>query len=284
MAARPRTPRLPRSLGSRGFALPIVMLLAIVAGLTASVMLMRHAAQVRTVQRQLDSYQTQHGVRGIQEIVGMWVSLNAGRDMEDIVDPDGHALTIFPGDGTRIEIRIFQASGRLLDNLDRVGSELRPTLRDAARRLRDDVRRDTEYDRLTRAVGAPQIAVQHARDEVLEAVIAATAGTGSVAGILGEIREGLDDADESSLTSNEIGRIITEQDLEPGPSAALARLLGVRDSLWELELRVVGTGINITAGEIARYRAMVTVPEAGTSMSIPFLSWQEITDAEGNNR
>lgn len=273
-----------RRSGPRGFALPIVMLLAIVAGLTASVMLMRHAAQVRTVQRQLDSYQTQHGVRGIQEIVGLWVSLNGGRDIEDITDPDGHVLTIFPGDGTKIEIRMFQASGRLLDNLDSVGSEMRQTLGDAVSRLRDDVRRDTEYEGLTRVVGAPQVAVQHAEDEVLEAVIAAAAGPGSVAGILGEIRERLEDSDESQITSNEIGQIITEQGLDPGPSAALARLLGARDSLWEMELSVVGTGINITAGEIARYRAMVTVPEAGTTMSIPFLSWQEITDAEGNSR
>lgn len=273
------TPRNAPRHARGGYALPLVLLLTIVAGLTASVMLTRHAAQVRTVERQITSYQTQHGVRGIQELVGTWVAMNAGRELEDLTDPDGLVLSIEPGDGTRIEIRMAQASGRLLTELDAVEPDIRLDLADAGERLRDRVRDDRRLRNLTREVGPPGIAIQHADETVLETVIAAAAGPGAVPEILSSLQPLLDRAldDQSPITSNEIATEITRSDLEPAEAASLARLLGVRDNLWEMELRVIGVGINAAAGELARYRAMVTVPETSSSMSIPFLSWEDIT-------
>ncbi|MEM0983037.1 MAG: hypothetical protein AAGI17_03700 [Planctomycetota bacterium] len=268
----------------RGFALPIVMLLALVVGLTSSVMLTRHVAQVRLVQSQYESYQVQHGIRGLQEIVGNWFALNTRIGVEQYLDPDGLAATLYPGDGTKIEIRLFQASGRLLSNTSRVQSGLAIELEDANRRLERSVRRREERDLLTRPVGPAGISVVDADRRVLEAVIeAVTDGQGAI-GLMSELDERIERNEDSPIGAQDLGRIITEQDFDPEVTQKLAALLSPVRRLWEMELRVLGTGVNITRGELARYRAYVSVPEEGSSISLPFLSWETVEPEQAATR
>src|SRR5262249_23640476 len=56
------------------FALPMVVLLTLVAAVTLTVILERQAADALTVRRQIGNYEAQHVARGLGEILETWVN------------------------------------------------------------------------------------------------------------------------------------------------------------------------------------------------------------------
>ncbi|MBZ0171627.1 MAG: hypothetical protein K8E66_04540, partial [Phycisphaerales bacterium] len=76
--------------------LPVVILLVVMVGAVCSIMLERHIARTKTVQRQILAYQEHHGVRSLQTVIEAWRKTPTAqpREIERMLGTDGLAMTI----------------------------------------------------------------------------------------------------------------------------------------------------------------------------------------------
>ncbi|MEO0715669.1 MAG: hypothetical protein AAFY58_01620, partial [Planctomycetota bacterium] len=57
----------------RGFALPTVIVLLLVAGALVATLMERQSVRSLGTARELRAYQEQHAARGLQEVLNMWL-------------------------------------------------------------------------------------------------------------------------------------------------------------------------------------------------------------------
>ncbi|MFY7895702.1 MAG: hypothetical protein ACOVP8_05680, partial [Phycisphaerales bacterium] len=99
-----------RSRRRGGFALPLVVLLTVIAGILLAAMLDRFGTQQTFAQRQLEQYRDHHIARGLQEAMQAWVnsidtqtqSLKASlgeRGKAFDLELDGQRVTVYLEDG-----------------------------------------------------------------------------------------------------------------------------------------------------------------------------------------
>ena len=100
----------------RGFAMPVVIVLAMVVAIMAALMLERQAAQRLAVQRQLNQYRDHHFQRGVREVVGAWTDTLGGQPIEKMVDIDGHALDIAMADSGWLSVYLYDGQGSTLSD------------------------------------------------------------------------------------------------------------------------------------------------------------------------
>ena len=84
--------RFPSPLGRRwrrGFALPLVIMLLLISGMTIVVIMQRQTAQTRLVEEMIADYQTHHAAFGVRAIVRKWLINKRGRDLAEYASRDG---------------------------------------------------------------------------------------------------------------------------------------------------------------------------------------------------
>ncbi len=96
----------------RGFALPLVMLVLLVAAIALNIALQRQGLNRLATTRQMNGYEVHHLQAGLRELVEFWTT-TFRRNPE--IDPGsgqlGFDLTF--NDGTRVEVRFTDAQGEL---------------------------------------------------------------------------------------------------------------------------------------------------------------------------
>lgn len=121
-----------RACGRRGFALPMVILLALIGTLAVSMLLMSHASSHRATVRQVESYVDAHRAAGIQECILRWLDTVRGK-LNESIDSDGHAFTMNVQGSAGGTVKVFfrDAQGALLTETSAVSGRRREILDDA---------------------------------------------------------------------------------------------------------------------------------------------------------
>lgn len=264
----------------RAFALPMVVLVMVVVGMTISVALSRFSAQSKVVERQIRAYHEHHAGRGLQEAIGAWLRMQNGRDLFDVLDPStGHAMDIELDDGSIVSVYLRDGQGTALSNLTgRTENEIS----DGAAVLRQLALNvsQKQYLDMTRAFGPLAISAASA-DELLVTNVcdAIMEGNGSTLadGIL-ETRQ-----QNGRLTRVDMTTISTNAGLSGEQRAMVQRLFATDIELWAVVVEVrAGSGamrgrLVSRYGGITRIRLNSGRRNNSNLMELgAFLTWKDI--------
>jgi len=264
----------------RAFALPMVVLVMVVVGLTIAVSLSRFSAQAKIVERQIRAYHEHHAGRGLQEAIGAWLRQQNGRDLFDVLDPNtGHAMDIVLDDGSIVSVYLRDGQGTALSNLtgrtDAEISDGAAVLRQLALNVSQK-----QYMDMTRAFGPLAISASSAEELlVTNTCNAIMDGNGSTLadGIL-ETRQ-----QNGRLTRVDMTTISTNAGLSSEQRAMVQRLFATDIELWGVVVEVrAGSGamrgrLVSRYGGITRIRLNSGRRNNSNLMELgAFLSWKDL--------
>lgn len=230
----------------RGFAMPVVIVLAMVAGIMAVVVLERQAAQRQTVSRQLNGYVDIHFERGVREVVGQWTDSLIGQPIEKLLGPDGHAMDIERPDGSVVAIYLFDGQGSALTEVSGLSESDAVDALGVMQELkaRTGGRVDPGW---IRPVGPVRVCVSSAPPEVLDAVFAYAKGgkieKRAVQSLLNAQKRG-------EVTDVDLNTAVDAAGLTPEQKNTVKRILIVKPELWNTVVDVYQPG---SSGLVARY-------------------------------
>ncbi|UYV13560.1 MAG: hypothetical protein NCW75_04575 [Phycisphaera sp.] len=268
---------------ARAFALPLVVLLSMVATMAIAVMLERQGQQTRATVRQMRWTQDRHLERGVREIAGSWLT-GASRRLNEIAKEGGHALDLNMEDGRTIRLDIEDAQGSVLSVFDGVSENELPFAQGAYDTIQLRAGDQETLDRWTRTVGPAAISAVTAPEEVLAAAASPMIGDGQASAMARDIvlaREGAAD----SVGTQWLRQVIAEYMTEMEDRRIMQRLLVAEPDLWRLRITVLdGRGrvgsmyeavVHVDGREI-RQRA-----DSGAFTPLgPFLLWRRLDEAE----
>jgi len=264
----------------RGFALPMVIAIMVIATTILGAILVRHSGSQSTVKRHLDAYLDHHTARGMQEAVAAWLNGNANAPMRELLDFDGKAFDLIGEDGGVVSVYFEEAQDTALAQF----AGLSPQELQLAAGVIDALREDLgpQAARFTRKEGPMTISVLSAPREVLEAAARSVVGgarADDVAIELMRIRE------DPEPTDGKLNEAFANLSVTPEDRAKLLQIVTAEPALWRVTI-VSSTG----AGEPVRYRALTMVPggrrrsgaagaaAGGVRRSSSFLSWEKVFD------
>ena len=266
----------------RGFVLPVVILLIVLVGVSSSIMLQRHLARTKTVERQLRAYQVHHGSRSIQAVVEAWLKTPTARPREigSMLEADGLAFTIDANDGTLISVYLFPGQGTMLSRLSGVAERDREAATLAVQLLQGMVRDEFDYRQRTRPVGPLAVDPNYASIEVTRAIVRAVLGDSLGASqyeslIVGAVQGG------EAITLQSMANFATEANLEAEQRSQLSRFFTITPELWSFRVDQTGSPV-LGRPLLARYRGLLllgsTTVTSGNSFEQPppFLSWESV--------
>jgi len=260
--------------------LPVVILAMVVVAATAAVMLQRSVTVSYAVTRQIDAYRVQHGVRGLQEAVEAWLSQQRARTLPDVIDEDGFAIELIPGDGTRVALYFFDGQGTARANSLGVPEDVAPDVEAVAQ----EVEREYGIDRarrFLREVGPYQISINAAAPELLLALADALAPSDRRQELRDRLAQVAELRERESIGQEGITSLVNAARLGGADRTRIVRILTPQPVLWEVVIVVRGDGVRAPLGELARYRTLVLVEPAdatGGAFEQPsaFLAWDEL--------
>lgn len=271
-----RTSRRPAT--RRGYALVLVTLLTMVSTMAVAVILQRHAAVSRSVQRQVEQTRQRHIERGLRELLSGWLRTMRGDSVASRLGADGHALDIELPAG-EVSVWLHDAQGLAMAGFDALPDQeaerARAIYEALARRVGPG-----DLERMTRLVGPPRISIATAPLEVLEAAIESVLGEGQAREVAQALREA---ASEGSLTDTELrNQTLSRAGVEQQDRSLLLRVITAEPELWELDIR----SFDSRGRDAGRYRGLVSIPRrqggarSGSVMSYsplgPFLHWERV--------
>ncbi|HYE03471.1 MAG TPA: hypothetical protein VD963_09585 [Phycisphaerales bacterium] len=251
--ARPRA-------SERGFAMPLVVMLALVGGLAVSLVLELTANTALAVRRQTETYAGHHLAVGIKDMTDMWF-ISAGADVHGKLGEDGLAYEIELPSGPVVRVYLGDGQGSILGS----AALLTPAQRERTRLMlaRLAVSAPGQLEQVVRADGPVAVSLRAAPDPVLEALVATCVGDDS-AGVLAELAAL---RQRTPLTAEDLAAAIRAANLPPEAAQALQEMLTVSPVLWRIVVesgasrtdarvleRIEGllmtgpTGLNITEG------------------------------------
>lgn len=272
--------------GKRGFVLPVVILLVVMVGAVGSIMLERHVARAKTVQRQILAYQEHHGVRSLQTVIEAWRKTPTAqpREIGQMLDDDGLALTVEPGDGTRIGIYLFPGQGTMLRRISGLPDKDREAAERALLVLRESADDEEAFESMLRRAGPQAVDVNRAPPAVLIAI---------VRGVLGDGADGYETRLlDARLSDDPIGlqtlsNIATESGIEEDQRAMLGRFFTVTPDVWRFRIDVRGAGGSGGGRLYAQYGGLILLGGSATSSAAstfeqptPFLSWERLNPGD----
>ena len=266
-----------RATSRPGFAMPMVILLALVVGLGIGVSVSRQVVQSRTVARQVRAYQEHHAAQGLQEAIGAFVQRIDAREIDDATGDDGHALDLELEGGEVASVYLIESQGALRSALGGLSDD---ALRASAAALEHliDTTTTQRYREVTRAVGPWQVSPNTAPPEVLRSIIAGITeddqlGT-SVATRIVERR------DSDDLSWSEVSDMLQDAGTGDADRRELQRFFTFDPELWFVRVEVKPRG---TRRVSARYGGLTYVPsgsrrgnsnaEGATGV---FLTWENL--------
>lgn len=276
--ANPNSPCRAARVHSRGFALPLVIMLALVASVLIAAMLDRQSGQRLTIAREVRSYQDIHFGRGVREILDQWIRSAANRSIRDLLAADGKAMDIELGDGTTIEVHMYDAQASLLINPAGLNPDDAADLGAIYESLRE-TSAAADLQRLTRRQGPASISILTAPVELLTALSHQIGG-----GQSGDecFRELLALRDKPSPAPKDIADLAATLNLEERQRQTLLRLCVVDPTYYRVILEARAANAAPDARPIARYEAYIGVNRpglragGGLTKNTNFLSWRKL--------
>jgi hypothetical protein len=262
----------------RGFAMPVVVLLALVASIMAAVLLEREDAESRLAQREVNGYRDRHFERGLREVIGSWSNSLAGHPVEKMTGPDGHIMNLVLPDGSGAAIYMFDGQGSLLSDATGLSSKERDDLAGVMAELRKiGGSADGSW---FRAVGPLQVCAQSAPQEILEAIGNYAGGGKGGRRFAMQLVSARGDGD---LKASDLNAAMESAQIEPRNRETINRLLVAKPDLRAIVVDVYETKPGRRAELARRYGGRLILP-GGQGQATPtamvslgrFLSWEEL--------
>lgn len=254
----------------RGYALPLVLLLALVASVVMAMVLDRQRTQTLSQKRQLDHYRDDHFAKGMQEAVDAWMKSVAARPIVELIEPDGRALDMDLAGGVTLRLYVFDGQGSILTEILGLSGEARvdaANLISELSQLPPDLRAalpDFQRGRLTeltRRFGPLQISVNTAPEPVLHAAVRYAFGGSNSADAVKAIVEA---RSEKVLAAADLSDVIAKLKGEINQRSVLTRVLTTQPVLYRLEARLFRTGASADARPAAIYAGYTMISGRST--------------------
>lgn len=280
----------------RGFIMPVVVLLSLVASLTVVVVLNRNAVRTRDAAAQLDGYVAEHRERGIREVIAVWLQYTTRENIEELLEPDGLAFTLDYSGGRQLVVRLFESQSTALvnpngltPNQPDVGVVPLSEQRDLALAIGQalEASRPGLSEALGREAGPLAVSVWSAPSEVIEAITLAVTGNPDVASAFALLLARERDRSEELPTIRMIN-LAEEAGVEEDLRGRLAALFTTTPTLWAVRAELTGGGRD--EEPIERYEALVYIPREDQSnplltgsehVNAWFLEWDRLEVGEG---
>ena len=265
-----------RARSRRAFALPLVLLLALVASLGIAVILNRAGVAGTAVDSQIRVYQRHHRHAGMKEMVDRWLATTHG-SLQEQLEADGQAFVIELPRNRRIRVVISDGQGTVLDDLRGLyGSEARYTAMalDFLHRNFDTEDPDIAA-RLVRKAGPAAVSINAAPPEILEAIT-----TAILPGREGQriAQDYLNRRINAFLSKADIRSIAIQNGAANEDAAALEKMFVATPTVWMVD------AVTTSAGRIVERSGglieIVTDADAGSNVNVGartrFLTWQDL--------
>lgn len=265
---------------TRGFVLPIIILLMIVVGLTISLSLRRLSAQQLVVARQVSSYYEHHSGRGLQEAIGAWLRQQNGRELDEVLEPNtGKAMDITLSDGSIVSIFLFDSQGAMLSDLSSVPVSQVDEVTLSLKILADSVS-TAEYLELTRPFGPSGVSVHTASPQVLRA-IGESVAEGKGVRFADDLKLQRDSGER--ITRQMLVETATRAGVNSEQRAAILRRFSTDVQIWGVVVEVRG-GRGLSKGRLlARYGGVTRIRSntgrrsSSNAMEIgAFYTWKDL--------
>ena len=274
----------------RGFALPTVIVLLLVAGALVATLMERQSVRSLGTARELRAYQEQHAARGLQEVLNMWLRSRPSAQLHELTGDRGHAFDLELADGSVARVYLGDAQASVLAAAEQLSmreaiearqvvSELEAALRERGLSARDPMPGGEGAAgmrvRWTRQAGPIAVSAGGPVESVEAAARVALDGD---AGRAREFAQVITDAVRSgSREDADFNRAAAEIDVDDDERNELRRLIVMRPELWGVVVEVVpsrGTRV------VARYEALVAMGSSsgvgGQSARGSFVQWRRV--------
>lgn len=264
--ARPAYARLARP----GFALPLVVLVSLVATLLVAFSLDRGMTQSLSVSRQMDRYANHHFTKGIETLIESFSRSVSGRQMSEMLDPDGLAMRVMTDDGVGLKVSFFDAQSTVLEVFDGFGRDDRMMGEGALVRLIEGFGLD-EVKAATRKFGPLAVSINSAPEPILHAMLdAALLGDGVERTLTTLMQARRSAAIEGAMTQDEFELALDSAGLEPPLKARVTRVITTQPIIWRF---VVEPDLDPSSagGALVRYEglAIIAPPSADRGANVP---------------
>ncbi|MCB9838617.1 MAG: hypothetical protein H6813_04695 [Phycisphaeraceae bacterium] len=201
----------------RGFAMPMVLLLLVVSGMTIVVIMQRQTSQTHLVEEMLAEYETHHAAFGVRSIVRKWLINKRGRDLAEYAAKDGVSYRFILPDEVYVSIWIKDSQGLPTTAPTDIGAAHLPYYREVLSRIQKT------HDGELRSRGSAMISMASAPDYVLRALVADEEQGARLADRVVTARERrgfdrdelMDQLRRSGLADDEIARVVGISTFDP---------------------------------------------------------------------
>lgn len=268
----------------RAFALPLVILLALVATLAGTLLLELQTNSTSAVNRQTKVYEDHHLAAGMRELIDQWL-LTGGTDIAQRLEDDGLAFTLDLPRGQTIRVYLEDAQGTLLRDLSNVSGPAARLLDRAVEQL--ELAAAPAYgpsgeplDRpaLFRTLGPPQVSVNAASEQVLEAIAAASDNPAGARSLMRHIRAKA--GQETPLTQEELTSLFANvANLSDAESRQLSSVLTAQPVLWRMVIETRHG--SLSTARVERSAALIQIPPSGQGIvgnGVIILTWEDVVE------
>lgn len=254
----------------RGFALPLVVLVSLVASLLVAFSLDRAMSQSLSVSRQVDRYANHHFTKGIETLIESFSRSVSGRQMSEMLDADGLAMRVVTDDGVGLRVSFFDAQSTVLEVFDGFGRDDRMMGEGALVRLIEGFGLE-EVKASTRKFGPLAVSINSAPEPVMRAMLDAALLGDSVDRTLTTLMQARRAAAiEGAMTRDEFLLALDSSGLEPPMKARVERVITTQPIIWRF---VVEPDLDPSSsgGASVRYEglAIIAPPSADRGANVP---------------
>jgi hypothetical protein len=268
----------PRT-SDRGFAMPLVVVLALFVSIMVAIVIGRQSSQGLIVERQIRTYKQSHFERGLREVVGAWTDSLLGQPLRELIGEDGHTLDIEMNDGGWASVYLFDGQGSLVSTSAGLTEQQRADMAGVIEALAA-ITGDHVDPSWFRPVGPVKVSLMTAEPEVLEA-IAAHAGSRTPERMAASILEA---RARGELLQPDVETAYNAAGLGPEQRTVANRLVALQPELWAMVVEVYDPQRIGEHGPLqARYLGRFTLPVSGGARAMvslnalgKFLSWEEL--------
>lgn len=217
--------RWPAARNRRAYALMVVMLLAVVGILSATMVVEFQGSQRLSEERSVEAYRGHHEQQGLAEVVEMWFRMGKPPTI------NGEAsigLHIKGEGGEEFRIEVSDAQGRVLDSSASSFDDADPSAEYFARAA-DQLRGTSDAPRLLRTHGPAPVSINAAPREVLVALVQAVDPRGPAGAFAEAVIKQREDGRRIDLTG--LKKIITEANFKDRESSQAIEQLFTFDSV-----------------------------------------------------
>ncbi len=243
--------------GSRGFALPLVLLLLFISSLHLAVAFERQTSQTRVVTRQLAEYRRHHEMFGIRALVTNWLKDKNSSAMTPYLEDEdkdfSYGFVLPSGAQVRIKVRDGQGMPGV------IGSDAPEPQRVAYTEFLDRYFALTDAKGARRIVGPPEISLNTAPTVVLEALVPENGD--KFAERVERVRR------RNPIDLDGLENALRGVGLNPEESVGLRQIVTFTPVLWQLD-------INVRDSEGERFFEMLFEFD---SLGAIELKWKEVT-------